>query len=164
MDTKEYTVAELARLLNVNEETVRRWRIRGRNGVRLEVPHADEFPGRKGYTVPAASIERFLVHNTGLMTEAMRASLAGEDAPAASGSGRDTSAASGAFLKAATVDMLGDLRPSEASGGIDQDRAALVMHGLLEEKRAQRERLLAQLSQVEEEIQVLRQYGGEPQG
>ena len=43
---REFTVAEIAELLDVNEETVRRWRIRGRNGVQLAVPSAGDRPGR----------------------------------------------------------------------------------------------------------------------
>ena len=33
---REFTVSELAELFGRNEETVRRWRIRGRNGVQLK--------------------------------------------------------------------------------------------------------------------------------
>lgn len=153
----DYTVPDLARLLNVNEETVRRWRIRGRNGVRLEVPHADEFPGRKGYVVPASSVREFLAHNPSLMTDAMEASLEGQGT-------QSSPRLSGAMYSTTPLDMVGDVKGASAAGATDTERVARVLQTLIEEKEAQRARLLEQVAQVEEEIAVLRHYGGESEG
>lgn len=73
---REFTVAEIAELLGVNEETVRRWRIRGRNGVQLAVPSVGDRPGRKGYRITSEAVEHFLAMNPSLMTVAMQEALA----------------------------------------------------------------------------------------
>lgn len=73
---REFTVAEIAELLGVNEETVRRWRIRGRNGVQLAVPSVGDRPGRKGYRITSDAVEHFLAMNPSLMTVAMQEALA----------------------------------------------------------------------------------------
>lgn len=77
---REFTVAEIAELLDVNEETVRRWRIRGRNGVQLAVPSAGDRPGRKGYRITSGAVRHFLAMNPSLMTVAMQEALAQDGA------------------------------------------------------------------------------------
>ena len=76
---REFTVSELAQLFGRNEETVRRWRIRGRNGVQLMIPSADDHPGRRGYLIPASAVRAFLEKNPTLTTVAIRRALEGED-------------------------------------------------------------------------------------
>ena len=77
---REFTVAEIAELLDVNEETVRRWRIRGRNGVQLAVPSVGDRPGRKGYRITSGAVRHFLAMNPSLMTVAMQEALAQDGA------------------------------------------------------------------------------------
>lgn len=72
---KMYTVGELAVLLEVDEETVRRWRYRGRNGAYLECLVGQ---GKAGHRITAEALERFLEVNPGLMTEKLRNSLNAE--------------------------------------------------------------------------------------
>lgn len=77
---REFTISELAQLFGRNEETVRRWRIRGRNGVKLAIPSANDHPGRRGYLIPASAVRAFLEKNPTLTTVAIAQALAGGDA------------------------------------------------------------------------------------
>ena len=80
METKrEFTISELAQLFGRNEETVRRWRIRGRNGVKLAIPSANDHPGRRGYLIPASAVRAFLEKNPTLTTVAITQALADGD-------------------------------------------------------------------------------------
>lgn len=100
---REFTVSELAQLFGRNEETVRRWRIRGRNGVQLMIPSADDHPGRRGYLIPASAVRAFLEKNPTLTTVAIRRALEGEDiAPDDERSDPPTSAAAAAPWPAST--------------------------------------------------------------
>lgn len=72
---KMFTVGELAALMEVDEETVRRWRYRGRNGVFLECLVGQ---GKAGHRITAEALERFLEMNPGLMTEELKNSLTSE--------------------------------------------------------------------------------------
>lgn len=184
-DEKEYSFTELAQLLDVKEATVRRWRAHGRRGVQLAVSNEGEFPGRRGYLVPASSVREFLDRNPKLMTDAMRESLeeheaaetdvataegAVEEAPVA-GEGNATGAPAGevspalpgyvlrsrALGHAAAYDMHDDLALA-APATDDAERAAAVMRDLLDEKLAERAQLLERLEQVENEIDVLARF------
>lgn len=77
---REFTISELAQLFGRNEETVRRWRIRGRNGVKLAIPSANDHPGRRGYLIPASAVRAFLEKNPTLTTVAIAQALADGDA------------------------------------------------------------------------------------
>lgn len=76
---REFTISELAQLFGRNEETVRRWRIRGRNGVKLAIPSANDHPGRRGYLIPASAVRAFLEKNPTLTTVAIAQALADGD-------------------------------------------------------------------------------------
>lgn len=76
---REFTISELAQLFGRNEETVRRWRIRGRNGVKLAIPSANDHPGRRGYLIPASAVRAFLGKNPTLTTVAIAQALADGD-------------------------------------------------------------------------------------
>ena len=56
-----YSVKEIAKLLSVNEETVRRW-------IRGEKLEAERGSGRQGSKVTSESLAKFLYENKGLMT------------------------------------------------------------------------------------------------
>lgn len=134
---REFTVADIAELLDVNEETVRRWRIRGRNGVQLMVPSAGERPGRKGYRITEEALRRFLDKNPSLMTPAMRGELDGT--------------AGGSFAPSAVAPAAAGADVSFRGG-----RTSAVMQSLIQEKLERRAELLAQLDRIDEEIGVLR--------
>ena len=104
---REFTVAEIAELLGVNEETVRRWRIRGRNGVQLAVPSVGDRPGRKGYRITSDAVEHFLAMNPSLMTVAMQEALAQDGASPQTASQTGAAAAPGSALGAGVGSALG---------------------------------------------------------
>lgn len=135
---REFSIATIARLLEVSEESVRRWRIRGRNGVQLAVPTAGDRPGRKGYRVTEEALRGFLARNPSLMTEAMRAALSGE--------GEVSSAA-------LAGDCTALAETGEATGA---PRAYAVFQALVAEKLAEQEDLVTRIARIDEEIAVLR--------
>ena len=134
---REFTVSEIAEKLDVNEETVRRWRIRGRNGVQLVVPSAGERPGRKGYRITEDALRRFLDKNPTLMTPAMRRALDGAEEPPAA-------------------------REQTEQAPVRGERERAVMQALVQEKLERRAELLAQLDRINEEIDVLRALSDDP--
>lgn len=165
---REYTVIELAKLMGVNEETVRRWRIRGRNGVQLMVPSAGDRPGRKGYRISEDALRRFLSMNPSLITPELEDALGEERGtlaytlafrpettspePVMSASGSDESLRPDAPER----DPMPAARERTPDDPVARERA--VMHQLLNEKLALREDLLRRLDQVDEEIAVLRMH------
>ena len=135
---REFSIATIARLLEVSEESVRRWRIRGRNGVQLAVPTVGDRPGRKGYRVTEEALRGFLARNPSLMTQAMRAALSGE--------GEVSSAA-----------LAGDCTAlAETGGATGAPRAYAVFQVLVAEKLAEQEDLVTRIARIDEEIAVLR--------
>lgn len=139
---REFSIATIARLLEVSEESVRRWRIRGRNGVQLAVPTAGDRPGRKGYRVTEEALRGFLARNPSLMTQAMRAALSGEDEALA--------VAPGAALAGDSTAL------AETDGPPGLPRAYAVFQALVAEKLAEREDLTARIARVDDEVAVLR--------
>jgi excisionase family DNA binding protein len=63
-----YSVKEIAELLSVNEETVRRW-------IRDEKLDAERGSGRQGSKVTSEALNKFLVENKGLMTTVAASTL-----------------------------------------------------------------------------------------
>lgn len=156
---REYTVIELAKLMGVNEETVRRWRIRGRNGVQLMVPSAGDRPGRKGYRISEGALRRFLSMNPSLITPELEDALGEERGTLAHMLAfRPEATASEHVMPASEPDE--PLRPDAPDRKSDDPvaREHAVMRQLLNEKLALREDLLRRLDQVDEEIAVLRMH------
>ena len=133
---KMYTISELAALLDVNEETIRRWRIRGRNGVHLECLIGI---GKQGHRVTSEALARFFEMNPGLCPPA----LAEELARANSGDPGTS------YTVAAKVDSP-ERRPTPSE-------SVEVILNIIRDKQEQRARLVEELQQIDREILVLQQ-------
>ena len=134
---KMYTISELAALLNVNEETIRRWRIRGRNGVRLECIVGI---GKQGHRVTSDALARFFDLNPGLCPPALA-----EELVHANG-GESLAVSYGVAKTEIPVDKLPT--PSETNE---------VIQSIIRDKQERRGRLLEELQQIDREILVLQQ-------
>lgn len=165
---REYTVIELAKLMGVNEETVRRWRIRGRNGVQLMVPSAGDRPGRKGYRISEDALRRFLSMNPSLITPELEDALGEERGTLAyilaarpERPSCEPAASEPEVAGSAPLDLPGRESAPKPQRHVADDPVArehAVMRQLLNEKFALREDLLRRLDQVDEEIAVLRMH------
>ena len=98
-----YSVKEIAELLSVNEETVRRW-------IRDEKLEAERGSGRQGSKVTSEALRKFLVENKGLMTT-MAATTLGLNLGMATG-------AVGAIAAFAGVAVAGPLAAGVIAGAI----------------------------------------------
>lgn len=141
-----YTVGELAALMEVDAETIRRWRYRGRNGVFLECLVGQ---GKQGHRITAEALERFLEVNPGLMTEALKKSLYGENTEEAENDGK--MAPQETFSQTGSLEVDPGLRTAQAG---DSDNVA-VLKSILDERCRRREQLERDIQQAEREIRTL---------
>lgn len=75
---KYYSVERLATLCRVDRETIRRWRNRGVNGIKLESPDTDILRG-KPLTFSEEAVRRFIEANPKQLTDALKRDLDGVD-------------------------------------------------------------------------------------
>lgn len=140
---KMFTVGELAALMDVDAETIRRWRYRGRNGVFLECLVGQ---GKQGHRITAEALERFLEVNPGLMTEELKKSLDEEK--------EEESPVSGSTQGPVEIETWNVDRTLRVFQQGDSDTVA-VLKSILNEKCSRREMLGQEIFQVDREIRTL---------
>lgn len=124
-----YTVSELAKKLNVNEETIRRWRIHGRNGVHLECIIGI---GKQGHRITSDALKKFFEMNPGLCTDELEKELNME-----------------------SYHYENDTSPYYSMNEDTVDETTQIIINIINERKAKRMELLKEVEKIDLEIKTL---------